>query len=41
MQLFLQGIKQIFKYHISMLELYYHEQWTEKNFVLNVSKFIF
>lgn len=41
MQLMLQGIKYNFKYQICLLELYFKEQWSEKNFVLNISKFIF
>lgn len=30
-----------FKYTISLIELYYREQWTEKGFVFNIIGFVF
>jgi len=40
-RLFLKGIQHNFKYQLSAIELYYREQWIEKGFVLNISRFIF
>lgn len=40
MQLLVQGLKHNFKYQIGLIELYYREQWTDKNFVLHIVKFV-
>lgn len=40
-RLFLKGIQHNFKYQLSAIELYYREQWVEKGFILNISRFIF
>lgn len=37
----LKGIQNNFKYQLSTIELYYREQWIDKGFVLNISRFIF
>ena len=34
-RLWLKAIQDNFKYHVSLLELYYEEQWLEKKFVFN------
>ena len=34
-RLWLKAIEDNFKYHVSLLELYYEEQWLEKKFVFN------
>ena len=41
MQLLLQSIKQNFKYQVLMAELYFHEQWSDKSFVMNLVKLFF
>ncbi len=40
-RLMLKAIQDNFKYTISLIELYYREQWTEKGFVFNIVSFIF
>jgi len=40
-RLLLKAIQDNFKYTISLIELYYREQWTEKGFVFNIVSFIF
>ena len=37
----MKGLQHNFKYQLSSVELYYREQWIEKGFVLNISRFIF
>ena len=37
----LKAIQDNFKYTISLIELYYREQWTEKGFLFNIVSFIF
>ena len=41
MRLFLKAVQDCFKYTISLVELYYREQWTEKSFIFNIISFIF
>ena len=41
MRLLLKAIQDNFKYTISLIELYYREQWTEKGFVFNIVSFVF
>ncbi len=41
MRLFLKAVEDQFKYQISLIELYYREQWTEKGFVFNIIGFVF
>jgi hypothetical protein len=40
-RLLLKAIQDNFKYTISLIELYYREQWTEKGFVFNIVSFVF
>eukprot|EP00347_Sterkiella_histriomuscorum_P024413 403331202 len=40
-RLFLKSVQDSFKYSISLVELYYREQWTEKGFVFNIISFLF
>ena len=40
-QLFIKTVQHSFKYQINLCELYYREQWIDKGFVINISKFIF
>lgn len=37
----MKAVQDSFKYTISLVELYYREQWTEKSFVFNIISFIF
>jgi len=34
-------LEEFFKYKISLIELYYREQWTEKGFIFNIVSFLF
>ena len=40
-QLFIKTVQHSFKYQINLSELYYREQWIDKGFIINISKFIF
>mmetsp|Transcript_100055 Transcript_100055/g.137732 ORF Transcript_100055/g.137732 Transcript_100055/m.137732 type:complete len:220 (+) Transcript_100055:75-734(+) len=37
----IKTIEENFKYKVSLMELYYREQWTEKGFVFNIVSFLF
>lgn len=37
----LKAVQDNFKYTISLIELFYREQWTEKGFIFNIIDFLF
>jgi E3 ubiquitin-protein ligase synoviolin len=37
----LKGIQHNFKFHLNAIELYKREEWIDKGFVLNISRFLF